>query len=130
MTLFNAYANWVSKGKTSHLQSRHSKEDCPITMFSENKRFSSLFADRPITHKIEGWFLSCHVSSNVFKSFGCIVEPYNFICPLAKKNPLRIVCFRKRCDRTISSRFECPHCTHSTHKEQKLFGGLYKRVSY
>ena len=47
MTLLNAYANWVSKGKTSHLQSEHSKEDCPITMFSENKKFICRQANNP-----------------------------------------------------------------------------------
>ena len=72
---------------------RHSKpenleDDCPITMFSGNKRFSSFFANRPIKiiHKFEGCFLRGRVRSNGYKVFnGCIVEYLNFMGPFAKK---------------------------------------------
>ena len=33
------------------LKPGHLEEDCPITTFSQNKRFSSVFADRPIKLK-------------------------------------------------------------------------------
>ena len=33
------------------LRPGHSEEDCPVTTFSQNKRFSSVFADRPIKFK-------------------------------------------------------------------------------
>ena len=32
-------------------QTGHLEENCPITTFSQNKRFSSVFADRPIKVK-------------------------------------------------------------------------------
>jgi len=31
------------------LEAGHLEENCPITMISENKRFPSFFANRPIT---------------------------------------------------------------------------------
>ena len=33
------------------LKPGHLEEDCPVTKFSQNKRFSSVFADRPIKFK-------------------------------------------------------------------------------
>lgn len=56
---------------------------CPITTFSESKRFSSFAAK---IRKLEDCFLKGQVSSNGFNVFkGCTVEYLNFIGPFTKK---------------------------------------------
>ena len=89
------------------------KEDCSISTFSENKRFSSFFCKRPIT--FINWtyrFPRGQVSSNGFKFLRLQSEILQFYWSVSKKNSESFV-LRKRCGWKIFfqvSRFECPHC--------------------
>ena len=79
------------------------EEDCPITMFSGNKRPSSFFfVNWPITFKAQ--LHNCWKLSNPLQFM-------NFIGLFAKN--LKIICFRKCCDWAIFFQvtcFKCPHC--------------------
>ena len=89
------------------------KEDCPISTFSENKRFSSFFCKRPIT--FINWtcrFPRGQVSSNGFKFLSVAKWNTSILLVRFQKNSESFV-LRKRCGWKIFfqvSRFECPHC--------------------
>ena len=96
-------------------QTGHLEENCPITTFSQNKRFSSVFADRLIKFKY-----STMQPLKFLKPFKLTwpirKQPSNWWMllhgPYAKKKLENLV-FRKRCDCKIFfqvSRFECPLC--------------------
>ena len=101
---------------TTMLQCGHSnwdtlEEDCPITMFSGNKRPSSFFfVNWPITFKAQ--LHNCWKLSNPLQFM-------NFIGLFAKN--LKIICFRKCCDWAIFFQVtwsECPHCQF-VHKKKR-----------
>ena len=96
-------------------QTGHLEENCQITTFSQNKRFSSVFADRLIKFKY-----STMQPLKFLKPFKLTwpirKQPSNWWMllhgPYAKKKLENLV-FRKRCDCRIFfqvSRFECPLC--------------------
>ena len=71
------------------------KEDCPISTFSENKRFSSFFCKRPIT--FINWtcrFPRGQVSSNGFK-FLSVAKWNTSILLVRFQKKFRIFCFQK-----------------------------------
>ena len=72
------------------------EEDCLITMFSENKRFSSFFSNRPIKFKV-----TIEDRLNLPDLSGNSTQIMNVVGPFAQKKTCECFVIRKCCDWTI-----------------------------